>query len=66
MQITATGGNLYQIAMVYLNDATQWNRIVQANLNPAGGPPLDPSLTGINTLSIPAVNSNLTGGILDL
>ena len=66
MQITVTGGNLYQIAMQYLHDATQFSRIIEANLNPAGGAPLDPFLTGINTLTIPAVNSNLTGGILDL
>jgi hypothetical protein len=63
--LTVTGGNLYQIAVAQLGDASQWNRIVQANL-PNGGAPMDPFLTGLVTLNIPSVNPDLTGGILDL
>lgn len=62
--IQVTGGNLYQLALQHLGDGTQWNRIAQANANPAGGPPLDPMLTGLVTLKIPSVNPNLSGGIL--
>jgi hypothetical protein len=62
--IQVTGGNLYRLALQQLGDATQWNRIAQANANPAGGPPLDPFLSGLVTLKIPSVNLNLTGGIL--
>jgi hypothetical protein len=62
--VQVTGGNLYQLALQQLQDATQWNRIVQANGNPAGGPPLDPFLSGLVTLKIPSVNLNLGGGIL--
>jgi len=32
MIITVAGGNLYQLALQYLGDATQWNRIAQATL----------------------------------
>ena len=64
--VTVTGGDLYRLALQKLGDATQWNRIVQANLNPAGGPPLDPVLTGIDTLNMPSVNPDATGGILAL
>jgi hypothetical protein len=64
-QIQVAGGNLYQLALQYLGDATAWNRLVQANPNnPAGGPPMDPVLTGLVTLNIPAVNPQLTGGVL--
>ena len=62
--IQVTGGNLYRLALQQLGDGTQWNRIAQANANPAGGPPLDPFLSGLVTLKIPSVNLNLTGGIL--
>jgi hypothetical protein len=48
--LTVTGGDLYRLALMNLGDATQWNRIVQANLNPGGGPPMDPVLIGIVTL----------------
>ena len=65
-QITVVGGNLYQIALEHLGDGTQWNRIAQANPNQAGGPPIDPILTGIVTLNIPAVNPKATGGVLVL
>lgn len=65
-QVTVTGGDLFRLALQYLGDAQQWNRIVQANLSPAGGPPMDVVLTGINTLNMPSVNPDATGGILAL
>jgi hypothetical protein len=64
--VIMTGGDLYRLALQYLGDATQFSRIIQANLNPAGGPPLDPVLTGIVTLNLPSVNPDATGGILAL
>jgi hypothetical protein len=64
--VVVTGGDLYRLALKYLGDSTQWNRIVQANLNPAGGQPMDPVLTGIVTLNMPSVNPDATGGILAL
>ncbi len=55
--ITVAGGNLFALAAKYLNDATQWIRIAQANdLS-------DPLLRGINTLVIPPVNAAAGGGI---
>ena len=54
--ITVAGGNLFALAAKYLNDATQWNRIAQANQL------TDPVLTGINTLSLPPVNASAGGG----
>jgi hypothetical protein len=64
--VITTGGDLYRLALQNLGDATQFTRIIQANLNPAGGPPLDPVLAGINTLNLPSVNPDATGGILAL
>jgi hypothetical protein len=64
--VTVTGGDLYRLALQNLGDATQFNRIIQANLNPAGGPPIDVVLTGIVTLNMPSVNPDATGGILAL
>jgi nucleoid-associated protein YgaU len=55
--ITVAGGNLYQIALQYLGDATQWNRIAQAN------DIIDPQLTGLTTLQIPSVDPNAGGGV---
>jgi hypothetical protein len=55
--ITIAGGNLFALAAQYLNDATQWVRIAQAN-NLS-----DPVLQGINTLIIPPVNAAAGGGI---
>jgi nucleoid-associated protein YgaU len=46
--VVAAGGNLFEIACEYLNDATQWNRI--ATLNQID----DPWLAGLTTLIIPA------------
>ena len=55
--ITVAGGNLFALAAKYLNDATQWIRIAQANdLS-------DPLLHGINTLVIPPVDAAAGGGI---
>jgi hypothetical protein len=65
-KITVTGGDLYHIALQELGDATQWNRIVQANPGPNGGPPIDPFLSGLVTLKLPSVNASLTGGVLVL
>ena len=56
--ITVGSGNLYNIALKYLGDAQQWNRIAQANGLK------DPVLTGVTTLKIPAENLQATGGVL--
>lgn len=55
--ITIAGGNLFQLAAQYLNDATQWIRI--AELNKLS----DPMLSGVNTLLIPDLDPNAGGGI---
>jgi nucleoid-associated protein YgaU len=55
--ITVAGGNLYQIALQELNDATQWDRI--ARLNGL----IDPILDGIVTLRIPQIDPNAGGGV---
>jgi hypothetical protein len=63
--IDVAGGNLFALALQYLGDATQWNRLAlvnQATLAPAGGVP-DPMITGLVRLQIPAVNANAGGGI---
>ena len=63
--ITTTGGNLYQLAALYLNAADQWDRIAAANvavLAPNGGVP-DPIITGTVTLQIPDIDPNAGGGI---
>ena len=54
--ITTTGGNLYQLAAVYLKSAEQWNRIAEANNL------IDPVITGTMTLQIPAIDPNAGGG----
>lgn len=55
--ITVAGGNLFALALQYLGDATQWNRIAQANGL------IDPFLSGINTLQIPSSDPSAGGGI---
>jgi hypothetical protein len=55
--LTVAGGNLFQIAAQYLNDATQWIRIAQLNGID------DPMLTGVVTILIPDVDANAGGGI---
>lgn len=55
--VVVAGGNLFALAAQYLNDATQWIRIAQANgLS-------DPVLQGVNTLVIPPVNAAAGGGV---
>jgi len=55
--ITVASGNLFQVAAVYLQDATQWVRI--AALNGIS----DPWLSGLVTLTLPDINSSAGGGI---
>jgi hypothetical protein len=55
--VTVAGGNLFALAAKYLNDATQWIRIAQAN-NLS-----DPVLQGVNTLVIPPLDASAGGGI---
>lgn len=57
--LSIIGGNLFDIAAQYLNDATQWNRIAKANGL------LDPFITGALILKIPALDATAgNGGIL--
>lgn len=55
--ITVAGGDLYQIALRELNDATQWTRIAELNGL------IDPVIVGIATLKIPAIDANAGGGV---
>nr|WP_298213977.1 LysM peptidoglycan-binding domain-containing protein [Acidocella sp.] len=55
--IVVAGGNLFFLAAQYLQDATQWVRIAQAN-NLS-----DPVLQGLTTLIIPEVDLAAGGGI---
>jgi hypothetical protein len=56
--VTVIGGNLWQIAAQYLNDATQANRLAQLNGI------TDPFLAGATvTLLIPAPDPTQTGGL---
>jgi hypothetical protein len=55
--VTVVGGNLFALAAQYLNDATQWIRIAQANQL------TDPVLQGVNVLVIPAVDATAGGGV---
>jgi hypothetical protein len=54
-----TGGNLFQLAGQYLQDATQWVRIAQLNGI------LDPWLSGPlpTTLTLPDVDPSAGGGL---
>jgi hypothetical protein len=56
--VVAAGGDMYHLALQYLGDATQWNRIAQANNL------LDPVIQGVVTLNMPSVNPQATGGVL--
>jgi len=63
--INVAGGNLFQLALQYLGDATQWNRIALANLStlaPNGGVP-DPVIAGVVNLNIPSINTDAGGGV---
>ena len=55
--ITVAGGDLYRLALQDLGDATQWNRIAQANGL------ADPVLTGLVTLRIPPADATAGGGV---
>lgn len=55
--VVVAGGNLFVLAAKYLNDATQWIRIAQANKLS------DPVLSGVTTLVIPPVDAMAGGGI---
>lgn len=55
--VTVAGGNLYRLALQYLGDATQWNRIAQQNNL------RDPQLSGVRRLVIPAQDASASGGI---
>ena len=57
--VTVGGGNLFQIALQELNDATQWNRIAEINGI------VDPFLTGITTLTIPKADPLAGGGVYE-
>lgn len=55
--IAAPGMDLFSLAAQYLNDATQWIRIAQANgLS-------DPIISVVGSLFIPDADPTLTGGI---
>lgn len=54
---TVVGGDLFRLALRYLGDATQWNRI--AALNGLD----DPVLVGLITLQLPEVDRTSGGGI---
>jgi hypothetical protein len=55
--IMVAGGNLFALAAQYLQDATQWIRIAQANdLS-------DPVIKGVRTLIIPPVDAAAGGGV---
>jgi hypothetical protein len=55
--ITVAGGNLFELALLYLGDATQWNRIAEVNGL------TDPMLSGVTTLQIPSVDTAAGGGV---
>lgn len=55
--ITVAGGNLWQVALQELGDATQAVRIAQLNGL------TDPFLSGVVTLALPAPDPSQTGGL---
>ena len=55
--VIVAGGNLFDLALQYLGDASQWNRIAQENGL------IDPMLTGVMTLNIPSIDPTAGGGI---
>lgn len=55
--IVVSGGNLFQIAAQYLQDATQWIRIAQLNAIS------DPWLSGLQSLTLPDVDASAGGGV---
>jgi hypothetical protein len=55
--VNVAGANLFALALQYLGDATQWNRIAQVNGL------IDPVVTDARTLLIPSVDANAGGGV---
>ena len=55
--VTVASGTLFEVAALYLGDATQWNRIAWLNSI------ADPWLSGLTTLQIPDQNSSAGGGV---
>lgn len=56
-KITVVGGDLYQIALIELGDASQWWRIAEANGI------VDPILSGMTVLLVPGEDATLTDGV---
>ncbi|WP_036292064.1 hypothetical protein [Methylosinus sp. PW1] len=68
-RVSVSNVSLYDVALQYLGDATQWYRIAQANPGivnglTAGGC-VDPMIRGTVTLTIPPTGKASNGGILD-
>lgn len=57
--VTLGTGNLFQVALQELGDATQWDRIAELNGL------TDPFPPGIVTLQIPKYDPNAGGGVYD-
>ncbi len=57
LKVTVSGGDLFRVALQYLGDATQWNRV--ARLNGLS----DPVLVGLQVLALPARDSAAGGGV---
>jgi len=55
--VTVTGGNLFQIAAEYLQDATQWIRIAELNAIS------DPWLSGLIAINLPNLDRSAGGGV---
>ncbi|OYV24832.1 MAG: hypothetical protein B7W99_00310 [Rhodospirillales bacterium 20-58-10] len=55
--IFMVGGNLFAVAAMYLQDATQWIRIAQANKLS------DPIVSGSMNLVIPDLDMTAGGGV---
>ncbi len=55
--ISVVGGNLFAVAAMYLQDATQWIRIAQANKLS------DPIVSGSMNLVIPDLDMTAGGGV---
>jgi hypothetical protein len=55
--ISVVGGNLFAVAAMYLQDATQWIRIAQANKLS------DPIVSGPMNLVIPDLDMTAGGGV---
>jgi hypothetical protein len=59
-QVVVTSGNCFELACLYLEDATQVDRIMAINPQLGG----DPWFTGVQTINIPAIAPGAgSGGI---